>query len=366
MCESRKKKRPVGLVRAEQICQSGWSGQNKSAGRSRRKQDTQKEPPVLCPNGNRAIILFRIVDRLSRRHAAHQIHKLIERFPPAYYTISRRCPKMKKISEFIGKYMALIVLAIAALALFWPGTCLWIQTKWINYLLMVVMFGMGLTMKLADFTVVFKQPRDVITGCAAQFVIMPLLAFGLGKVFGLSDELLVGVVLVGTCPGGTSSNVITYLSKGDVALSVSMTSVNTILAPVLTPLITYLLLSTTVNVDTYSMFISIINVVIIPIVLGFIINKFFGTFTQKAIKVLPMVSVTGICMIVASVVSHNASKILSTGLIVFTVVILHNVLGYACGFGLGKILKFNVAKTKAVSIGAAMDMTGEELLVLFS
>ena len=119
---------------------------------------------------------------------------------------------MKKISEFIGKYMALIVLAIAALALFWPGTCLWIQTKWINYLLMVVMFGMGLTMKLADFTVVFKQPRDVITGCAAQFVIMPLLAFGLGKVFGLSDELLVGVVLVGTCPGGTSSNVITYLS----------------------------------------------------------------------------------------------------------------------------------------------------------
>ena len=127
---------------------------------------------------------------------------------------------MKKISEFIGKYMALIVLAIAALALFWPGTCLWIQTKWINYLLMVVMFGMGLTMKLADFTVVFKQPRDVITGCAAQFVIMPLLAFGLGKVFGLSDELLVGVVLVGTCPGGTSSNVITYLSTGLVIFAV--------------------------------------------------------------------------------------------------------------------------------------------------
>ena len=137
---------------------------------------------------------------------------------------------MSKISNLIGKYMAWIVLVIAALALFLPGTCLWIQTKWINYLLMIVMFGMGLTMKLSDFTVVFKQPRDVITGCVAQFVIMPLLAFGLGKIFGLSDELLVGVVLVGTCPGGTSSNVITYLSGGDTALSVGMTSINVSLA----------------------------------------------------------------------------------------------------------------------------------------
>ncbi|HAS21047.1 MAG TPA: sodium transporter, partial [Lachnospiraceae bacterium] len=132
---------------------------------------------------------------------------------------------MKKISGLIGKYMAWIVLVIAALALFLPGTCLWIQTKWINYLLMIVMFGMGLTMKLSDFAVVFKRPRDVIIGCLAQFIIMPLLAFGLGKIFGLHQDLLVGVVLVGTCPGGTSSNVITYLSKGDTALSVGMTSI---------------------------------------------------------------------------------------------------------------------------------------------
>ena len=169
---------------------------------------------------------------------------------------------------------------------------------------------------------------------------------------------MTGVILVGACPGGTSSNVITYLSKGDIALSVSMTSINTMLAPILTPLITYLLLSTTVNVDTYSMFISIINVVIIPITLGFVINKFFGNFTQKIIKVLPMVSVIGICMIVASVVSHNATKILSTGLIVFTIVILHNVLGYVCGFGLGKILKYNIAKTKAISIEIGMQNSG--------
>ena len=147
---------------------------------------------------------------------------------------------MKRISELIGKYMAWIVLAIAALALFLPGTCLWIQTKWVNYLLMVVMFGMGLTMKLSDFAVVFSRPRDVLIGCTAQFVVMPLLAFALGKFFGLEEELLVGVVLVGTCPGGTSSNVITYMSKGDTALSVGMTRINTMLATFLKPALTWL------------------------------------------------------------------------------------------------------------------------------
>ena len=265
---------------------------------------------------------------------------------------------LNNMSNFFGKYMAVIVLIVTAATLFIPQTGLWVSLSWINYLLMIIMFGMGLTLKFEDFKLVFVRPKDIITGCVAQFTIMPLLAFMLCKLFNLDAALMTGVILVGACPGGTSSNVITYLSKGDVALSVSMTSVNTILAPILTPLITYLLLSTTVNVDTYSMFISIINVVIIPIVLGFIINKFFGNFTQKVITILPMVSVIGICMIVASVVSHNAAKILSTGLIVFTVVILHNILGYACGFGLGKMLKFNVAKTKAVSIEIGMQNSG--------
>ena len=262
------------------------------------------------------------------------------------------------INNLFGKYMAVIVLVIAAMTLFVPQTGLWVSLSWINYLLMIIMFGMGLTLKFEDFKLVFTRPKDVIIGCVAQFTVMPLLAFMLCKIFNLDVALMTGVVLVGACPGGTSSNVITYLSKGDVALSVSMTSINTILAPILTPLITYLLLSTTVNVDTYSMFISIINVVIIPIILGFIINKFFENFTQKVIKILPMISVIGICMIVASVVSYNASKILSTGLIVFTVVILHNILGYVCGFGLGKILKFNVPKTKAISIEIGMQNSG--------
>lgn len=265
---------------------------------------------------------------------------------------------LQKISDFFGKYMAVIVLVVAALALFVPKSCLWIQTSWVNYLLMIVMFGMGLTLKLEDFKIVLTRPKDIIVGCIAQFTIMPLLAFALGKIFGLEAGMLAGLVLVGTCPGGTSSNVMTYLGKGDVALSVGMTSVNTLLAPLLTPAITYLLLRTTITVDVLSMFLSIIKVVIIPIALGFIINKFWGKYTQKATNILPMISVIAITMIVAAVVSHNAEKILSTGLIVFVIVILHNLLGYVCGYVVGMLMKASLAKKKAMAIEVGMQNSG--------
>ncbi len=265
---------------------------------------------------------------------------------------------MKKISDIIGKFMAIIVLMVAIIALFIPKTCLWIDTGWINYLLMVVMFGMGLTLKIEDFVIVFKRPKDIIIGCVAQFTIMPLLAFGLGKIFGLEAGLMAGVILVGTCPGGTSSNVITYLSKGDVALSVGMTSVNTLLAPFLTPAITYLLLRTTVSVDVLGMFLSIIKVVIIPISLGFVINKIWGKHTEKISDVLPLVSVLAITLIVASVVSHNSERILETGVIVFVVVILHNVFGYLAGYLLGMLLKLPLGKKKALAIEIGMQNSG--------
>ncbi len=265
---------------------------------------------------------------------------------------------MKKASDFVGRNMAWIVLLIAALALFLPGTSLWIQTKWINWLLMIVMFGMGLTTKLSDFAIVFRRPGDVIVGCAAQFVVMPLLAFFLGKAFNLNDELLVGVVLVGTCPGGTSSNVITYLSKGDTALSVAMTSINTLLAPLLTPLLTYLYLRTSVHVDVMSMFISIIQVVIVPIGLGILINRLFGKYTRRIREALPTVSVAAICLIVASVVSHNSEKILSTGWLVFAIVILHNLLGYLCGYLIGVLFRMDLPRKKAISIEIGMQNSG--------
>lgn len=265
---------------------------------------------------------------------------------------------MKKISEILGKYMAWIVLLIAVLALLLPKTCIWIQTEWVTYLLMIVMFGMGTTMKLSDFAIVFKRPRDVVIGCLAQFIVMPLLAFSLGKLFGLDNELLVGVVIVGTCPGGTSSNVMTYLSKGDTALSVGMTSINTLLAPFLTPLLTYFYLKTTVSVNIMSMFVSIIQVVIIPIALGLLINKLFGNITRKVSDALPAVSVTAICLIVASVVSHNSEKILSTGLIIFAVVVLHNLLGYLFGYLIGVLFKMDLPRKKAIAIEVGMQNSG--------
>ncbi len=266
--------------------------------------------------------------------------------------------KVEKLSKFIGKYMAIIVLIIATTALFIPQSSTGIKTSWINYLLMLVMFGMGLTLKLEDFKLVFTKPKEVILGCATQFIVMPLLAYTLGIMFGLDAALLAGVVLVGSCPGGTSSNVITYLSKGDVALSVGITSVNTLIAPFLTPAITYFLLRTTVSVNMNAMFISIVQVVIVPITLGFIINKLFTEITQKLVAVLPLISVGAICLIIASVVSNNSARILSTGFIVFAVVICHNVLGYLCGYGIGKILKLPVAKTKALSIEIGMQNSG--------
>ena len=246
--------------------------------------------------------------------------------------------------------MALIVLGVAAVSLLLPSSAIWIQMSWINTLLMVVMFGMGLTIRPGDFAIVFTKPKEILIGCSAQFLIMPLLAFALSHLFRLDAALTAGVVLVGTCPGGTSSNVITYLSKGDVALSVGMTSVSTLLA--------WLLLRTTVTVDVMSMFLSIVKVILIPIGLGFLINKLFGGLTQKLVGILPMVSTIAICLIVAAVVSHNAENIFASGFVILAVVILHNVLGYLCGFCISKLFRMPWTKIKAVSIEIGMQNSG--------
>ena len=265
---------------------------------------------------------------------------------------------LRRISDALGRYMAVIVVVVTFLALLFPQSSLWIETGWINPLLMLVMFGMGLTLDFKDFAMVFSHPQYIFLGCLAQFTIMPALAYGLSIAFSLDAALMAGVVLVGTCPGGTSSNVITYLSRGDVALSVGMTSVNTFLAPLMTPAITYLLLQTTVNVDMVAMFLSILQVVILPIMLGFVINKLFAQVTRSLVDVLPAVSVTAICLIVACVVSHNAERILETGGLVFVVVVLHNMLGYICGFLLGKILRLDVPRIKALSVEVGMQNSG--------
>ena len=266
---------------------------------------------------------------------------------------------LEKISGWAGKYMAIIALLVAIIALVFPDPVKGvIKTSYVNTLLGIVMFGMGMTLKLSDFKVVFTKPKAVITGILSQFIIMPLLAFLLVKIFNLDPALAVGVILVGSCPGGTSSNVMTYLAKGDVALSVGMTACTTILAPVVTPALVLLLGGATINVSYVSMLMSIVQVVLVPIVLGFVINHFFEKFAQACAKVLPLVSVIAICLIIMAVVAANAAKIMTVGWLIVIVVMLHNLCGYALGYGVGKLMGLNRDQMRTLSIEVGMQNSG--------
>ena len=260
---------------------------------------------------------------------------------------------LAKISDFAGKYMAIIALAVAIIALVFPDpVSAVVKTSYVNILLGIVMFGMGMTLKLADFKVVFTKPKAVIVGILAQFVIMPVLAFQ------LPPELAVGVILVGSCPGGTSSNVMTYLAKGDVALSVGMTACTTIMAPIVTPLLVLLFAGQTVDVNVVDMFLSIVQVVLVPIALGFLINYFFEKAARAASAVLPLVSVIGISLIIMAVVAANQAKLLTVGPLVIAVVMLHNLLGYALGYLTGRALRLSKAQMRTLSIEVGMQNSG--------
>lgn len=261
---------------------------------------------------------------------------------------------LKAVSNFFSKYMAILTLLVAALALFYPNSVSFIKASYISYLLMIVMFGMGLAMKASDFSFILKRPKDLSIGVIAQFSLMPLIAFALCYAFKLPLELAIGVILVGTCPGGTSSNVMTYLAKGDLALSVSITSFSTFLAPLLTPLLTLLFVGERVEVNIFAMFFSIVQIVIVPVLLGLFISHFFPQFTAKIQELLPLISVLAIMAIVACVVGINSAKLMQIGLLLIIVVMLHNVLGYILGYFLAKILKMPLAKRKAVCIEVGM------------
>ena len=228
----------------------------------------------------------------------------------------------------------------------------------ISVLLGIVMFGMGLATKLEDFKVVFSRPWDIAVGCAAQFTVMPALAWTLARLFGLDEALTVGVVLVGCCPGGTASNVITYLAKGDLALSVGMTGVSTLLAPLLTPALTLLLAGRTVDVNAYGMFVNILWVVILPILLGLAAKRFFPNATERAVRFMPTVSSVAIAVIIALVVAANAKRLWAGGVTIFIVVILHNVCGLALGYLIAAALRLAEPKRRALCIEVGMQNSG--------
>ena len=257
-----------------------------------------------------------------------------------------------------GAWIGPLVLAVAVVSMVWPASFLWINTKAINPMLGVIMFGMGLTLSPKDFRVVLSRPKDILIGCLAQFTVMPLLAWLLTWAFSLPRELALGVILVGCCPGGTASNVITYLAKGDLALSVGMTATSTLLAPVLTPLLVWLMAGTMVNVDTVGMLLSIFYVVIAPIIAGLFCQHFLPRVTKSVTPYLPAFSSFAIAFTVGIVVSHNADGLMLGGFVVVLVVMLHNLLGLAIGFLLGRLLRLPKPKCVAVSIEVGMQNSG--------
>ncbi|WP_284089786.1 bile acid:sodium symporter family protein [Acinetobacter pittii] len=262
-----------------------------------------------------------------------------------------------RFTQFIQKTFALWVIVFAVLALWQPEFFVWLKA-YIPWILGIIMLGMGMTMTVDDFKGVLQSPKAVLIGVVAQFVVMPGLAYVLCKLFNLPPEIAVGVILVGCCPGGTASNVITYMAKGNVALSVACTSVSTLLAPVLTPAIFYLLASQWLKIDAASMFISILQVVLLPIVVGLILRTWLKRQVESYIQVMPLVSVIAIVAIVAAIIGGSKAAILQSGLLILAVVILHNGLGYLLGFTAARFFKLPYADSKAIAIEVGMQNSG--------
>lgn len=270
---------------------------------------------------------------------------------------------MKKLCAAIGKYFGLIAVLFLILGMTFPTSFKWVLGKVagisvLSALLGIVMFGMGMTMDVDDFVKVLKRPKDLVLGAVAQFGIMPGLAFLLSTAFNLDPALTAGVVLVGTCPGGTASNVITFMSNGDLALSVAMTTVSTLLAPIMTPLLTYLIIGQRIAFDPIGMFWSIVQIVIIPIAIGLAVKSFLPKFAAEASNYTPAVSAMAISFIIAGVIGASRDNILKASGIILLVVILHNVLGYVLGFIVARITGLSWKKAIALAIEVGMQNSG--------
>ena len=265
---------------------------------------------------------------------------------------------MKKLCHYISQYMGVMVLVAAVVSLCWPASFAWIDTGVISPTLGVIMFGMGLTLSAKDLRVVLSRPKDILIGCLAQYTVMPLLAWLLTWIFALPKDLALGIILVGCCPGGTASNVITYLAKGDLALSVGMTATSTLIAPILTPLLVWLMAGTLVEVDTIGMLLSIVYVVIAPIVIGLLCQQLLPRMTKRLVPYLPALSSLAICLVVVIVVSHNADRLLMGGLLLVLLVMAHNICGLGIGYVIGQVLSLSEPKKRAISIEVGMQNSG--------
>lgn len=225
-------------------------------------------------------------------------------------------------------------------------------------LLAMIMFGMGLTLSSDDFLRIARTPRPVATGVALQFLVMPLAAFVIAGMLRLPTQLTAGMVLVGSCAGGTASNVITYLARGDVALSISMTLASTLLGVVATPLLCTLYLSTVIEVDTLGMLRDVVLVVLLPVLGGLLANRFLRGAIRRIEPALPTLSMLLILLVISIIVALNAERLVEVGMLTLVAVVLHNLTGLCSGYFLSRLMGMDVRQARTISIEVGMQNSG--------
>ncbi|MBR6250692.1 MAG: bile acid:sodium symporter family protein [Bacteroidales bacterium] len=272
--------------------------------------------------------------------------------------------RLQQISAWLSRYTSLFIILIAILTLLVPEIFAWVRGYTQVSILGFIMLTMGLTLTADDLKILVSRPFDILLGTLSQFTIMPLVAYTLTRIFNLDASLSIGIILVGCCPGGVSSNIMSFLCKGDVAFSVGMTTVSTLFAPFVTPLLVLMLADKSVDVDAVGMFINILIVTIIPVLIGFALNMKFGKTAQfqQVRSIMPGFSVIGLACIVGGVISSVHSSLIENGLalfiLTFAVVFCHNTIGYALGYVVAHVAKFNKAKSRTLSIEIGMQNAG--------
>ena len=273
------------------------------------------------------------------------------------YPSASAAMNLPRLLGWMTNAFPLWVLVLCGWALVQPGGFTWFA-PWITPGLAVIMLGMGVTLSVEDFKAVRTMPKPVAIGFVGQYTIMPLLGWTLGMAFGLPTEYAVGLVLVACCPGGTASNVVTFIARADVCLSVVMTACSTLAAMVMTPLLTAMLVGERVPVDALGLFKSTVQVVFIPVALGVVLNRFFPRTVKKVLPIAPLISVIVIALICACIIGLRVEEVkASAGRLLAAVTLLH-VGGFALGYGLSKLLKLPAKRRRTVAIEVGMQNSG--------
>lgn len=265
--------------------------------------------------------------------------------------------RLATISQKISKNIGIIIIVFSLIAYFSPQYFSW-MTSYTTIFLAIAMFGMGTSIDTRDFKKIIKNLKEVLIGSLTQFTIMPLLAWLLAITFHVNKDIALGIILVGSCPGGTASNVITHIAGGDVSMSVSMTILSTLLAPIVTPALVYLLAGKWVDVSIIAMFKSVVKVILLPVLLGISIKKINPTAVSKSKDVFPLISSLAIILIISGIIGANADKIAQSGLMVLVIVAIHNALGLLGGLLVAKLAKMDYDKATALAIEVGMQNSG--------